>query len=347
MKDETITPVTLDVFPSTVEELSELSSFSRPFLNTVRNRRISGYQDIELRSAKTQKIRHISQPDAGVRSLQRWILTTYLSDSQIAHRHAFAYVPGRSPLEAAQEHLDSSWIIRMDISDFFHSIDEKMIYFASRRMGMEKSAAFLLSRLVTRASTAQMTWLPEKYRQKSGAQGAQGLGFLPQGSPTSGQISNLVARRLDQQLEEFAHIHALRISRYSDDIFISRSSHRDSNSLTSIQPRDVIFSTEHLLQNEGFRPNQTKTKIMWKGNRQVILGLSVDSNQLRITREKKNNLTFHFYAIAKFGWESHAQSLGYDDPEFVKNYLRGYLTYLSDVNQADADSYWETFRRLS
>ena len=336
----------LSSFPSTAAELASVSPFSESFITAVSSRHISPYTDIEMTSRRTEKIRHLSQPDPGLQALQRWILENYLWDASQIHSAAYAYVPGRNPLDAAREHLESSWIVRVDISDFFHTIDEKMVYYAARRSGATKPAALLLSRVTTRLPQKEMSWLPVKYLEDV-APGRKPLGFLPQGAPTSGHISNLVAFRLDLALEIFAVENNLRYSRYSDDIFFSANHSRFLNiSLTPPRPEEIIPELEHRVMHYGFELNPKKTKIMRQGRRQAILGLLVDSNELRLTREKRHDLDFHFRSIEKFGLESHAEVQGFASPEQLGNYLRGYVSYLSDVNQSRAQPYQEKLEAL-
>lgn len=343
-------------FPRSAAGLAAVSPFSEQFISAVSNRNIDPYTDISLRGKQTGKLRYISQPDAGMRELQSWILKHYLQEPTLAHSATYAYVSGRNPIDTARMHVESSWIVKMDLSDFFHSIDERMIYFALRKRGTPKSAAFLLSRLVTRMPSPTPSWLPEKYQTISARTETRAVksehrlpikGFLPQGAPTSGQISNLVTFGLDMALEIFSIENNLRYSRYSDDLFVSanHSLHTELGR-DSISPEQVIQRVENFVTQQGFMVNRAKTKVMRKGRRQVILGLLVDGPEARLTREKRSNLDFHLHSVEKYGLEAHTQHQRFADSASMVNYLRGHISYVASVDSSTARSYHERMDAL-
>ncbi len=120
-------------------------------------------------------------------------------------------------------------------------------------------------------------------------------GELPQGSPCSPIISNLLGRILDIRLVRLAKKYQCTYSRYADDITFSTNK--------KIFPPEIAYPhahTEHTwvvggaLQNTiirtGYNINHQKTRMQYNGSRQVVTGLVVN---------KKVNVTRTYYRLAK------------------------------------------------
>ena len=88
-------------------------------------------------------------------------------------------------------------MLRLDISDFFPSVDEDVVRKGFVRLGARNRVANALVRLVT---------LPER---------------LPQGAPTSVAVADMVLYPLDVRLAGMAEKHGFTYSRYVDDITLS------------------------------------------------------------------------------------------------------------------------------
>jgi len=83
---------------------------------------------------------------------------------------------------------------------------------------------------------------------------------LPQGSPASPAITNILCRRLDRRLTQMAEELGFTYTRYADDLTFSASGDR----LQGIG--NILRRTEAIITHEGFTINQKKTRIMRKGS---------------------------------------------------------------------------------
>jgi len=102
---------------------------------------------------------------------------------------------------------------------------------------------------------------------------------LPQGSPCSPVISNLVGHVLDGRLARLARIHKCTYSRYADDITFSTNRKDFPLEIavfvtgSSWQVGDELRSR---IKDAGFEINDKKTRMQIRGSRQVTTGLTVN-----------------------------------------------------------------------
>jgi RNA-directed DNA polymerase len=104
---------------------------------------------------------------------------------------------------------------------------------------------------------------------------------LPQGSPCSPVVSNLVGHLLDSRLARFAKIHKCTYSRYADDITFS-TSRKDFTSELAVPIPGTIGEWQlgdelrRKIEHSGFKINDKKTRMQLRGSRQVTTGLMVN-----------------------------------------------------------------------
>ena len=130
-------------------------------------RREALYDD-RVATKKNGSKRYISVPNGTLARVQKSLLGK-LDDADFVHESAFAYVPGRSAVQAAAIHGQARWLVKLDIKDFFHTIDNRRVYQELRRRGVLKFQAFLISTLATRTpliGDAAFDSLPRKYRSR-------------------------------------------------------------------------------------------------------------------------------------------------------------------------------------
>lgn len=291
---------------------------------------------------KRGSFRPISAPTDEWMAVLRMLQQQFLSDPRIASDSAFAYVTGRSAADCARVHLNSEWVARVDIKDFYHSIGEDRIYFAAKNYGLDARAARFLSRIVTRRPKSPLPpWAP-KYSQRERflrhlptPTKKSRRGFLPQGSPTSGAVSNMVTYELDAELDSLTRQHGWRYSRYADDLFVGSpvvgvDAKRSGRSRES---DEAVLALHGALVRHGFHPHPDKTRVMRRGRRQAVLGLLVDGHALRPTREKVRHVEFHLYALDRFSdWDAHARIHGFTDVLALLRHLGGHLSYFHNAN---------------
>jgi Reverse transcriptase (RNA-dependent DNA polymerase) len=143
------------------------------------------------------------------------------------HFDSYAYQKDKSIKQCASRHLGARWLVKVDLHNFFHSINERSVFDVFVEVGYSRLVALELSRLCTREASylgwrrfehyatgsRRYTAIPQ-YR-------ASELGFVPQGAPTSGALANQVVRPLDEELAIIAASRRLVYTRYADDIAFS------------------------------------------------------------------------------------------------------------------------------
>lgn len=118
---------------------------------------------------------------------------------------------------------------------------------------------------------------------------------LPQGSPCSPVISNMIGHLLDARLARFAKQHKCTYSRYADDITFS-TGRKDfpaafaslvSGTSSKWQLSDPLITK---IENSDFKINHKKTRMQIRGSRQVTTGLMVN---------EKVNIRPEYYRTAR------------------------------------------------
>lgn len=105
---------------------------------------------------------------------------------------------------------------------------------------------------------------------------------LPQGSPCSPVISNLIGHLLDMKLATFAYKSGCHYTRYADDLTIStnRSVFPEAMAIRSSGATNHDWEPSQrlarIIVNAGFSINATKTRMQYKDSRQEVTGLVVN-----------------------------------------------------------------------
>lgn len=98
-------------------------------------------------------------------------------------------------------------------------------------------------------------------------------GKLPQGSPCSPIITNLICSIFDIRLLKFAKKYRLNYTRYADDLTFS------TNNFKFLTVEATFFEElEKEIVDVGFRINIKKTKVQYRDSRQEVTGIIVNKN---------------------------------------------------------------------
>ncbi|MET8973721.1 RNA-directed DNA polymerase [Streptomyces hydrogenans] len=166
-------------------------------------------------------------------------------------------------------------------------------------------------------------------------------GFLPQGAPTSGYVSNLVMRDIDAVVSHLADSLGLRYTRYSDDMHFS--------SRKAVRHEDVdrlVAGVQKALKRLGMRLNAEKTYVAGPGARRSVLGVLVDGPTPRLTREYKRRIGKHLRGAASFGIEQHHRHLRFKDLAELDAHVTGLLSFAHMVEPGWAEEQLEDWKRL-
>ncbi|MGX7345450.1 reverse transcriptase domain-containing protein [Acetobacter pasteurianus] len=279
--------------------------------------------------------RQISVPEAKLMAVQRWIAIQILSKLAV-HRASFAFAPKSSIKKCAQQHCGARWLIKLDISDFFGSINEIQVYRVFLKAGYAPLVAFELTRICTYAPPGnkrydRAEWLAWRAYNKIFDYESFNIGYLPQGAPTSPMLSNLIMWDFDKKISLLATKAGLTYTRYSDDLTFSTRNDFDRTRAVALI-REVAFC----LRGVGLSINNSKTKIVPPGARKVVLGLLVDGSKPRLTRKFRDHLRQHVYYLEKFGPEAHRNARKFDSVSGMYRHIRGLIDFSKSIDDVFA-----------
>jgi RNA-directed DNA polymerase len=305
--------------------LAYQSGASYGYLREIVERKRDPYDNI-ARPKSNGLLRAISSPHPPLMEVQRWILRNVLRSVRI-HPSSYAYQANRSIVQCAKQHVGARWLVKLDLHDFFGTIAERSVYRVFQQLGYPPLISFEMARLCTRL---RGSYLPYQHPNNSYSSivtyGVPYPGELPQGAPTSGALANATSYRLDRRLNDIASSRGLAYTRYSDDLTFSAGNDFDRD-----QAVRLIAVVSHTVANEGFRVHKRKTRVVPPGARQVILGLLVDHDSVRLLPEFRRRIEGHIRGVAKFGLAKHAQHRGFRSVLSFVNHVDGCLAFAFGV----------------
>jgi RNA-directed DNA polymerase len=281
--------------------------------------------------------RLLEAPKPRLRRIQRWLLDHVLAPiptSPAAH----GFVAGRSVRSFVEPHVGTRVVVRFDLEQFFASITRARVAAIFRRVGYPAAMASTLSGLCTTATPLSV--LAEQPRdgdlsQRFFTNARLRDRHLPQGAPTSPALSNLAAFSLDRRLAALAKAHGAAMTRYADDLAFSgdRAFERGLRFLRA--------QVDAIAQDEGFRINQGKTRVMPRSRRQVLCGLVVN-DRANLPRAGADNLRATLFNAIRFGPDSQNRN---GHPAF-RAHLQGLVAWAGSVNPVRGRRLWALFDRI-
>lgn len=301
-----------------------------------------------LMKKKDGSDRQILAPNDKLKVLQAKVsdlLYSCIEDIKFASPKRFSSLSGFSRkqgiYENAKRHCGSRYVFNIDLEDFFPSIH------IGRIMGfLMKDQSFMLTREVA-LTLGQI---------------ACHSGTLPQGSPCSPVISNLIGSLLDARLARFARHHGCRYSRYADDITFSTNQREFPSAVAVIaQGNQGWIAADELtsrISSAGYGLNTAKTRMSVRASRQMATGLVVNRTP-NVTAEyyKRTRAMCHRAFVSK---TAYAHRFFDDDSEEINapasmSYIEGRLSHIYAVRsksdtrdlktqQDKAQSYFQLYR---
>ncbi|MBB4637515.1 retron-type reverse transcriptase [Longimicrobium terrae] len=279
----------------TLRHLSVLTDVPYKYLRDVVSRQAGDYKRVLLKKRVPGRTRHreISIPNPVLAGVQKWINENILQFTS-AHPLSYAYHPESQAVFAATPHCGCRWLLKVDLTDFFHSISESDVYAVFKSLGYSPLLAFELARLTTMLSASSRP-APADFTERWSsipAYACEKQGVLPQGAPTSPMLSNLVMRDLDEGLAQLAEAAGYTYTRYADDLAFSTAKDVGLEHVQRLR-KSVLLK----LAKSGFSGNLRKTVIRGPGARRMVLGILVDGHEPRLAREYKDALRQHLYYL--------------------------------------------------
>jgi len=262
--------------------------------------------------------------------VQRWIAQNILQVTP-SHRASFAFTEDRDLVGAAKMHVCAKWVVKMDVRHFFESISEGAVYRVFRSFDYGALLSFQMARICTR--------LPEHHRNDKrdflGWGGKvpyrlQSMGHLPQGAPSSPMLANRAVEALDCRLERLARDSGWTYTRYADDLAFSRPT--DATRSDALR---LIKKTEMALFRSGLNVHRQKTNVISPGGRKLLLGVLIDTGELKLTKAFRNNIETHLYALTheKIGPERHRVKRGFTSAMGMRRHIMGLIAFAHQVDK--------------
>lgn len=243
--------------------LATLFGVSAEFIGAISRAPIRHYRVFKIKKGK--KTRTIQAPRVALKLLQAW-LAHHIAAAVHLPDCVYGFVPGRSGVkEAAKFHCPASWVYSLDIRDFFPSITEQQVREGLLRIGYARSTANFLSRLLTVN------------------------GSLPQGSPASPVISNIVFGPTDHQLGALADELGVRYTRYADDLVFSGG---------QAPPADLRARVRLIVNGAGWVIADGKEHLAQLPARLKVHGLLVHGDRPRLTKGYRNRIRAFKHLLA-------------------------------------------------
>jgi hypothetical protein len=208
--------------------------------------------------------RRLDVPGPELKRVQKRILRMLIAKLN-THSAVTGFEPGCSIVDNATPHVSQAVVINIDVRDFFTETHAGRLQAYFQRVGWNREAAVLLTRLTTHD------------------------GGLPQGAPTSPRLSNLVNYGLDARIDSFARTRRATYTRYADDITISFP--RDYPK----KVRGMVQAVRRQLKAHGYQMHGDKLRIRRQHQQQKVTGLVVNErvNLPRQIRRKLRAVEHH------------------------------------------------------
>ena len=237
--------------------------------------------------------------------------TKHKKNYRYKHALSHGFVRECSIMTNALMHLNKKNVLNIDLKDFFDSFN-----FGRVRGFFIKNNHFKLDPHIATV-IAQIACYENK---------------LPQGSPCSPVITNLITHSLDIRLASLAKKYSCTYSRYADDMTFSTRE--------SVFPRQIMGQEEGQfiigkelksdIERAGFSIHDKKTRIQYKDSRQDVTGLIVN---------KKPNVKKEYWRTVKsqchllFQTGAFIKKTVNGDVEGNINELNGQLNFIDQVDR--------------
>lgn len=247
------------------------------------------------------------------------VLNSKLRSIYVPPSNVHGFIKGRGIKTNASQHLGRKYILKIDIENYFEKIKRESIIKSLNDLGFQNEISVLISKITTHDDT------------------------LVQGFHTSPTIANIIFYELDQVFSKFPNV---TYTRYADDLYFS-----------SNEEINILSKVENQLLEFGFTINMSKTKLMKRGQKQYVTGLTVyDLKKPRIAKRKKREIRKQLHYIKRFGYKGHIMhEFGISNEEYVNNEnvkqkvdikihelkskIKGWLLFINSIEPDFSDKY--------
>lgn len=277
--------------------LSEIASTS--LINYILARKDSYYRNFRVKK-KNGSYRYINEPLNQLFTIQKEFSQFFLIN-RTKNYHSHGFELNKSIITNANKHVNKKIVLNIDLEDFFSNISTPRISkLLLDKFNISEVEAIKIADLLT-------------YKNS-----------LPQGSPSSPVLSNLICEQLDYELHKYCKQFNITYTRYADDMSFSFS----FNKLPIIQVKNIIF----IIEQNNFKINKKKYRYYYRNARQLVTGLVVNE-KINVKREYYKNLRAILY-----NWST--KGIAYSQDKFIEKYgenknfiltVEGWVNFLGQV----------------
>lgn len=282
------------------------------------------YKTFQIRK-KSGGLREINAPCYQL-GLLLYLLNILLKSLYRPSSSVMGFTEGRSIVDNARMHVGHHYVFNIDLKDFFPSIPQARVW---KRLQLPP---FRFSQEIANVVAGLCCHIDS----------AKKVNVLPQGSPTSPLLTNVICDKLDRCMRGVAKRFGLHYSRYADDMTFS--------SMHNVYQEGSNFRLEikRIIEGQGFTMNDSKTRLLREGQRQEVTGLTVNS-VANVSRKYIRDLRWIFHIWETKGYAK-AYSMFYPKYKKEKGYIKkgepvmenvigGKLNYLRMVRGANNPIY--------
>lgn len=287
----------------TKEDVAMLLDIEVSNLNyMIGKRRISSYYKSFQIIKKNGKKRDISAPNKELMNILKKLsiyLNALYDESIKSNVISHGFRKCKSIKTNASRHFGSTFLLNIDLENFFDTVNYsriKALFVKGFKVGDE--AAKILSLILC-------------YN-----------GRLPQGSPCSPIISNMICKRLDSDLFNFGKKYRLRVTRYADDITISAADQASFNNAYNWD--NVSDELQSIIKSNGFSINTSKTRASFPKQRKEVTGLIINE-KLNVRRNFVRELRAQIHNLSL---------LSLDERSHFMSIVRGKIEFISQIKGA-------------
>lgn len=186
-------------------------------------------------------------------SLNTSLVKKYLSNVDV-NKSAKGFVKNKSYFDFLSEHIDGKFFLRLDVKDFFHSIDTseflRVIDNSFSTLKAEESHKFTPASLVKEALTVE---IDEVKTVNNLTVSVKKKRVIPKGFPSSPIISNILFRKIDILIQKYCDIRNITYTRYADDLLFS------AKKSSFVHGFDFLKEIKIYLKLLGLKLNNKKT----------------------------------------------------------------------------------------
>ena len=257
----------------------------------------------------------------------------------------YSYKKGISRTKCADVHVGSYELFGIDISDYFPSITESMVYECFRRI-LEESALKDTAPAIA-AEFTSVCVVPHPNKEKPEL-------TLPLGIEPAAALSNTILCDVDERITELCQTYGLRYSRYCDNLYFSSVDKGIDQEIKDKLMKVITDYTVTLVDGSTYTPfaiNSKKVRYRLYYKRQTMLGIVVNTevtlsrHRLRRTRAALHNLymearDLYLKATNDSNKDTNGMMLHLRKLETRKHKVFGYLNEAASVNR---DKYQRLF----